>query len=709
MRSHRARLVGIASSWWFGAAAPLAFVLAASPALATDATTRPAARPAPPRNIFGVHLLVDDLDRGESQLQWSRYLVGRWGHVKTMFADITAETTGPKKSWVRFVERCYELELVPLIRLAGVYDGKTLNGWIKPEADAPGDYTSMARAVRRVVEGLPRSDRCPLYIEVWNEPNLDVEWSGKPNAKEYADFFVQVAAALHAIGDPRIVVLNGGLATGPDFTEEMCKANPEFIRSFDVWASHPYPQNRPPQFNHRDGTAPPDNHGTIDSYVLETAVLARFGRPDVEVMITETGYDLGNGVYQESQGYPVVNEVNRADYMLRAFRDYWPRDKKLVAVFPFLFVAPGWERFDWVYPDSGTNPDGSPTKPHPQYTAVAALAKSTDPTGAISGRCVIDRLMLPVCGVRVTCEPGLLHTTTDEAGTFFFPRLRGGDYRLRFEANGYRPHDAAARVRTAANTVADTKLDAAGTGTLRGQVIDGIAGRPLDNVTLTCSPPVEARVVTQRDGTFGPVPLLPVAYRLTLERSGYETVSVPDVQVPVGKTDRLRIPLAPRQSPDWPNLLGNPSFEDGTGGGGQKGVALRFEPTLMGPCEVSRRFATSGFCSQMLHAAGAPTTIRQITHYSTARVGKKYVGGAWVRTVKLTGGATISVDFTDNGGLVVGSTGPSRALTGTSKEWTYLRVEGFAPERSLRVSFNLHVEPGDGDAWYDDAYLGVEP
>src|SRR5262249_32253154 len=154
-----------------------------------------------------------------------------WGYAKTLFDGIDASVQAPRPGWIEYVGRCYELELVPILRLGGHWRG---GSWDKPKADAPGDYASMAAAGRRGGEGLPRSDACPLYIEVWNEPNLAEEWSDQADPQEYAAFFVQVAHAIRSIGDARIRILNGALATSPEFMRKLCEASSAFPRAFDV-------------------------------------------------------------------------------------------------------------------------------------------------------------------------------------------------------------------------------------------------------------------------------------------------------------------------------------------------------------------------------------------------------------------------------------------------------------------------------------------
>ncbi|MDH4135879.1 MAG: SMP-30/gluconolactonase/LRE family protein, partial [Anaerolineae bacterium] len=236
------------------------------------------------------------------------------------------------------------------------------------QADAPGDYTSIAEAYRRVVQGLPRHDGHTLYVEVWNEPDLPVEWSGSPSAWEYGHFFVDVAAAIHSLGDSRIKVLNGGLTPGnSSFTRQLVSV-PGFVDSFDLWATHCYPHNHPPEYNLHQGTATYSQFA-IDSYLLELDVLARYGgRGNVQVILTEAGHALYENTFG-FEGYPPIGESNRAAYMVRAFQDYWLSWPEVVAVTPFELVDPYGTTWymDWLYPTTDV--------PHQQYSAIETLPK----------------------------------------------------------------------------------------------------------------------------------------------------------------------------------------------------------------------------------------------------------------------------------------------------------------------------------------------
>lgn len=329
---------------------------------------------------YGMHTFVQDRCQNDYiryQLDRALELMGPGAFVKQLFYGITTATAGPEACWVYFVNEAYNRGLIPVVRLQGVMSG---GNWAKPPAASPGDYSAIAAAYARVVSGLPRRDGATLYVEVWNEPNLNLEWSGAANAVEYAEFLVDVAAAVRALGDGRIKLLNGGLSAGPldapsagispsAFIDAMATV-PGALQAFDVWASHPYPGNRPPAENLHDGTASAYPYLAVDAYLLELQRLADHGRSGLQVLLTETGYQLGANNLG-FMGHPAINESNRAAYMVQGFRDHWSRWPEVLGVCPFELVDPiepsPWRDWDWLYRDGHR---------HAQYDAVRALDKT---------------------------------------------------------------------------------------------------------------------------------------------------------------------------------------------------------------------------------------------------------------------------------------------------------------------------------------------
>jgi hypothetical protein len=328
-------------------------------------------------NPYGVHTFVQDLCLPEFidlQLDQSLQLVGSGGYVTQLFYRITPETAGPDPCAVYFVNAAYDRNLVPILRLQGNYHPAGF--WVKPDPGPDGDYSEIAAAFARTVAGLPRRDTHPLYVTIWNEPDLWVEWSGAPNAWEYGRFFVAVSSAIRGLNDPRIRILNG--ATTPANTSfiRQLMAVPGFVNAFDAWASHCYPYNHPPWYNIHQRTARYGN-AVIDCYVEERDAIAGYGgRAGFKFVVTESGHGLGDNLYA-FEGYPPINESSRASYIAAAFNSYWQAWPEVIAVTPFELGDPwsGWEWLDWMDYTLSLNPFHFSFTPHPQFNAVAALSK----------------------------------------------------------------------------------------------------------------------------------------------------------------------------------------------------------------------------------------------------------------------------------------------------------------------------------------------
>ena len=332
-------------------------------------------------NPYGVHTFVQDLCVPEfidHQLDQALQLVGGGGYVTQLFYRITAETDVPDPCAVYFVNNAYDHNLVPILRLQGNYSASGF--WEKPDPGPGGDYAPIAAAFARYVDGLPRRDTHPLYITVWNEPDLWLEWEGTPNASEYGHFFVAVSNAIRDLNDPRIRILNGAVTpANTTFIRQMLTV-PGFVNAFDAWASHCYPYNHPPLYNIHNGTARYGN-ATIDCYIEERDTIATYGgRTGFKFVLTETGHGLGDDLYA-FEGFPPINTSNRAEYISVAFDLYWRTWAELIAVTPFELGDPwrGWDWLDWVDYTVSLDPLAFSYTPYRQYNRVAALTK---PRGA---------------------------------------------------------------------------------------------------------------------------------------------------------------------------------------------------------------------------------------------------------------------------------------------------------------------------------------
>ncbi|GIK37362.1 MAG: hypothetical protein BroJett011_11950 [Chloroflexota bacterium] len=317
-------------------------------------------------NPYGIHTLMNDCRETPAlHLEGARELIGNGGYVTQLFYGIDANTSGPDPCAVSFVLEAYTRNLIPILRL----QGRSVNGvWQAPDPGPDGDYAPIAQAFARYVAGLPRRNTNPLYIVVWNEPDLWIEWSGQPNAAQYARFFVAVSRAIKGLGDGRIRLVNGALTPGNTAFLGNMLQTPGFKEAFDVWASHCYPYNHPPTYNNHNQTA---RYGTyaIDCYLQETALIKRYGRTGFRVMLTETGYELGNRTFG-FEGFARITESNRASYISGAFANYWQKWPEIITVTPFQLsdTSGHWAKFDWIYPTL-------PYTRHAQFQTVAALPK----------------------------------------------------------------------------------------------------------------------------------------------------------------------------------------------------------------------------------------------------------------------------------------------------------------------------------------------
>jgi hypothetical protein len=413
--------------------------LLASSALLVPAMVR---AQVPQRNIFGIHTLAASRQAIDDQLTWAHTLVGAGGYVTQPFLGINADTQGPSDDAVYFVEQAYARELDPILVLQGRYvnrDGCNATGyvgWLPPTPDEDGaSYRREAEGYARFVAGLPRQDGRTLYVQIANEPNLHEMWGGAASPAQYARFFVDVSAAVRALGDGRIRVLNAALAPEGDidnlrFIAGAVAADPHFAASFDDWASHPYPRNRPPDSNLHDGTAAPGSRYAIDAYLLELTALRDQGvdTGTLSVVLTETGYELGDGYHGE---YPSVSEELRATYIREALTEYWPRWPEVKAVTPFQLSGwyGSWRTFDWVWPSSETTARGYPTQPRLQY------AELLPGVGAVAGRALDDR-GAPLAEVEVVAQPGGYRATSLADGSFLL-LADPGTYALTAQKDGY--------------------------------------------------------------------------------------------------------------------------------------------------------------------------------------------------------------------------------------------------------------------------------
>lgn len=324
---------------------------------------------APPKrmgNYYGIHTFVQDHfydPHIDIQLDKARELGDVGAYVTQLLYSVTPATARARDEWKTFVQRACSKQLTPIVRLATGYTGAY---WEKPTLDG-----GLAQAFGRVVADLRTvlPSGCLLYVQILNETNLTIEWSGQwPDPVAYGQFVVQAANAIrsHTAFDGRIRILAGALAPGGNYnniayTWEMLGV-PGALWAWDAWATHPYPGNHPPQYNIHDGSAYYPEL-VVDSYILEMQQISRRGRHVYDVLATETGYRLTDSTYQ-FEGYPPITDDLRAGYIRDAFQNTWTNWPEFRAATPYELNDPArtWWQFDWLRTPS--------YDPYPQFTAV---------------------------------------------------------------------------------------------------------------------------------------------------------------------------------------------------------------------------------------------------------------------------------------------------------------------------------------------------
>jgi len=332
-----------------------------------------------PANRFGIGLVSPGDDQ---QINLSAGLTGAGGGVRLTFPGITRDMHDAPEDWKQATQRTYDADLVPVIRLGPPWGDRK----VRNQSDDSDHlvYGGLAQAYGDVIASLPKREGWPLYVEVHNETNLCYEWACEPGdgndgwlgyqqaAAEYAHMLADVADALHDLGDPRVLVINGGFAPGGavscecggdgfeagitsvPYIESMLEAVPELATKLDAWASHPYPAQGQGwgffvSYQEPDWKA----HTGLLYYKDELAVIG-----SLPVIITETGWTVDPNKGSEGDR----NQV--AGWTKSAYERVWLVEPEIVHVLPFQLKDPGWDDFGWV------NGDGTP---YPVYDVVQSL------------------------------------------------------------------------------------------------------------------------------------------------------------------------------------------------------------------------------------------------------------------------------------------------------------------------------------------------
>ena len=300
--------------------------------------------------------------------------------------------------WVRQPVQWFALESAP-----GVYDFSgldtllddlriqnvsvlfTVSGspkWATPTGDngAPRDPADFARFMSVMAKHF--AGRVGAY-EIWNEPNLALEWGPRVDPNAYVELLKAAAPAIRA-ADPHAIIVAAALGpTGYNdptigiddvrYLEQLeAYQNGVYRYVADVQGAHPYGYRSAPDLLPPDkpNTGEYTNHPSFYFRRIEQQRLAmiRAGDGDRAIWVTEFGWGSGN--FPE---FSDVSEDTRAQWIVQAVQQARARYPWIGAMFLWNL---NWSVFSpsnvsWGY-FSLINPDYSP---RPAYWAVKGLQK----------------------------------------------------------------------------------------------------------------------------------------------------------------------------------------------------------------------------------------------------------------------------------------------------------------------------------------------
>jgi hypothetical protein len=250
-----------------------------------------------------------------------------------------------------------------------------------------------------------------IAYEVWNEPNLEIEWGGQsPDPARYVGLLKAAYPRVKA-ADPDARVVTAGLATtggtlaeGKLTTTAKGKAwnDLHYIQAmynagakgyFDALGSHPYGFAYAPA---QDPTVPNVNGLCFRRAEQQHAVMAANGDGDTPIWATEFGWILDPTIDGLSCSWPgrewqIVSPQTQATYLVAAYGyaiQHWPW-MGVMCMFNLDFGADyyqagcpsGWSMcnemryYALVYRASPCDPGNSPRQFRPAYGALKALPK----------------------------------------------------------------------------------------------------------------------------------------------------------------------------------------------------------------------------------------------------------------------------------------------------------------------------------------------
>lgn len=266
-----------------------------------------------------------------------------------------------------------------------------------PEGTGPVDVARYAAFAGRVAGRY--SGRVAAYV-IWNEPNLSLEWNGRPpDPAGYVELLCAARQAIRA-ADPEALVVSAGLAP-TNHADDSAVDDRLYLRAmyddgaaacFDVLGAHPYGFAYPPD-------DPYGVHNGLNFARLadQRAIMVEAGDADKPVWATELGWTTES--VETEQQWLRVDEQEQARYLVGAFHkagEEWPWLQRIAVWNMSVGLAPDDEKRGYsILAGDGT--------PKPAYEALAetfAAVGAGEEGGAGDGRLV--QILAPDVVVRLS-------------------------------------------------------------------------------------------------------------------------------------------------------------------------------------------------------------------------------------------------------------------------------------------------------------------
>ena len=408
------------------------------------------------RNFMGMHNLKGGgVTPFQTGMDWTKTLVND-GFIMEWVSDYAPEAPD------HWIAEAMARDLVPVVRVQQC----------QPDNDdcAPsvGYSVNVAAQILDWKVAHPAYANRLVYMQLWNEPGDARDFVPMD---EYADFLVAAYRGIRQIENEyaraypaldlkgTLQVMTPGQNDGWDTA---FNHNPQAKFSFDVWATHPYPDMTPPWYNIHDGDYPSYWLKSIDGYIQDLDEVARThngvpGRRGFPVMITETCY--GWFVGHSTEGWPKLTQEARAPFTVDAFFKHWYQWPEIIAVHPFLLSNVKWPGFEFVH--SWTSQDVEypfgvlePANPYPVFSALkearqevqargelapARLVPYRGPVGKITGQVTRKDTGEPVPYATIYTDGYEFGHLTLYDGIYEIPNVPVGTYTLSFQKASYLP------------------------------------------------------------------------------------------------------------------------------------------------------------------------------------------------------------------------------------------------------------------------------